>query len=312
MDKILIILSIIIIIFIILSIIISFLILIIGFKRSKKLEMVPIGNKLFKKYVPEMAEEKAWFLSQDYQEFTISSSDGIKLVAKYLAHKNPKGTLLLMHGHRGSGLRDFSCIIKFYYSLGYNLLLPDQRAHGKSGGNYITFGIKERFDCYQWIKYINSNLDNNLPIFLDGVSLGATTVLMTLGFDLPSNVKGVIADSGFTSPFEIIRHVLNKIAMLPSFPILYITKGLVKVFANIKMDEYSTINALNINKIPLLLVHGTNDHLVPPWMSAENFDACPVDKELYMIDNAGHGMSYLVDRGKCQRALINFLDKYGK
>ena len=93
---------------------------------------------------------------------------------------NARATLLYFHGYRGTSA-DFCFCIRFFHSRGFNVLLPDQRAHGRSGGKYICFGVKERFDCLDWIKFAGETLAQGLPVVLDGISMGCTTVLLCDG-----------------------------------------------------------------------------------------------------------------------------------
>lgn len=130
--------------------------------------------------------------------------NNIPLHAELLEAENAVGTVLLMHGYRGTGLSNFAAVFRFYHEHRYNIVVPDERACGKSGGSYVTLGVKESRDCKCWTEWIEKEYGQALPIFLDGISMGATTVLMATVLGLPENVRGVIADCGFTSPWEIV------------------------------------------------------------------------------------------------------------
>lgn len=254
---------------------------------------------------------REWFLAQNPQEVSITSYDGLKLYGTYLPHRDARGTILLMHGFQSNGLHDFACIFKTYYNLGFSLLVPDQRAMNRSEGKYLTFGVRERFDCRDWVRFINTLSDvSEKPIVLNGVSMGSTTVLMSLGLELPNNAACVIADCGFTSPRDIFRHVLHQYFSLPPFPILYLSGLMTRLFAGFKIGEYSTLDALQNNKIPVLFIHGSADNFVPAVMSQQNFNACTCEKDIFIADGAGHGMSYVIKRKECEEKLFAFLDKY--
>ena len=134
------------------------------------------------------------------------SYDGKLLHAIYLPKKDAKGTILLFHGYKSCWQIDFGLVLPYYYdTLGYSLLLVDQRAHGSSQGKYLTFGVRERLDVLSWATYMGQKLGQNAPLILGGLSMGATTVLLSSCFDFPANVRAVIADCGFTSPYEIAK-----------------------------------------------------------------------------------------------------------
>ena len=234
----------------------------------------------------------------------IRSSDNLKLRGRWLPSDQSLGTILLFHGYRSCPLADFSVIIPFYHGLGYNLLLVDQRSHGKSEGKFITFGIREHEDVLKWINWHNENI-GRMPVFLGGMSMGATTVLMASGEDLPDNVMGVSADCGFTDPYEIISNVMKK-AHMPAFPLLNITGLFTRAFAGFGLREYSTTQAMKSCRIPVLMIHGTEDHFVPCEMSKRAFEACGTEKQLILVEGASHGTSYLTDQPRCQSALENF------
>ena len=235
----------------------------------------------------------------------IRSKDGLKLRARWLPADRAVGSILLFHGYRSCSIADFSVIIPFYHSLGFNLLLVDQRSHGKSEGKFITFGIKEHDDVLRWIDWHNESV-GNLPVYLGGMSMGAATVLMAAGRDLPGNVKGVCADCGFTDPYEIVGRIMRS-QRIPPFPLLDIAGIYTKVFAGFGLREYSTLTAMKNCRIPVLLIHGLSDDFVPCEMSKRAFEACVAEKQLILVENAGHGTSYLTDPERCQTALKTFL-----
>jgi fermentation-respiration switch protein FrsA (DUF1100 family) len=297
--------------FVILLLLFSVLIFYFAFIRSSKLEKKGFILKKLKPYQEQIDNGTRWFLTQNYQDVSLTSFDNLTLFARLL--KNPKaiGTIILVHGHRGSSLRDFSCVFQYYYNLGYNILIPEQRAHGRSQGKFITWGIKEKYDCLAWIEFVNQEFDSNLPIFLSGVSMGASTVLMALSLPLPANVKGIISDCGFTSPYRLLKNILNSL-FIPAIPVLLVVAYYAKVFIGIDIRKESTLEAMKTGNIPILFIHGADDTLVPSWMSVENFNAYQNNKELYVIDHADHGMSYLVAKEKCEQVLKVFLNKYQK
>ena len=263
-----------------------------------------------KPYAQEIRSGAHWFTEQSPQKVEIISYDGLKLVGYFLRNPHAKGTILLFHGYRSSGFHDFGCIFQFYYELGYSILSATQRAHGESEGKYICFGIKERFDCEKWVQFLITQMGPKHPIFLNGLSMGSSTVLMATGLPLPSNVKGVIADCGFTSPWEEFRQVLKLNFHIPSRPILDAANLISKVVAGFGFRDYSTLEALKTNRLPILFVHGEADTFVPHRFTLQNYEACRSEKYLVSVPGATHGISYLVDTPKCQAAIREFLQRY--
>jgi len=280
-------------------------------KKSEEYKPVIDTNSGLEKYRDEIEAGKAWKRSQPFETVYIRSFDKLRLAAEFLPVQDAKGTVIMVHGYRSSAEHDFSCIMRDYYEKGYNLLLVHQRAHGLSEGEYITYGVKESRDITDWARWIEGHLGEDKDIFLNGVSMGATTVLLASGLDLPSNVRGIIADCGFTSAREIFKHVMKIKYHAPGFPIIGIADRISKKKAGFGFKECDTKKALSRNRIPVLFIHGTSDDFVPVRMTIENYEACSAEKEILLVEEAGHAMSYLTDREECMRTLDGFFEKYG-
>lgn len=285
-------------------------------------------------------EDTEWFLAQNPQLIQINSFDGLKLVAYNLPKENALGTIILMHGYHSEPFREYACLARYYYNLGYNVFLPYQRTHGNldgvhSEGEFITFGVKERYDLRDWILKANEIYGETNPLFLQGISMGCATTLMTLGFDLPSNIHGVIADCGFTTPYEIIWKVLTEDKKIPTAKlIIQIGNFLTNKIAGFDMNEYSTYEALaknrsRENQIPILFIHGNKDEYVPFEMSKKNFGSCLVsftniaegavvpipnpqaDKySFYEVQNSPHAIENFIDREQYEKRVADFLDSH--
>lgn len=263
------------------------------------------------KYKDEIDAGRAWKRSMPFETVYIRSFDKLRLAAEFLTAPDAKGTVILAHGYRSSAEYDFSCAMQYYYEKGYNLLLVHQRAHGLSEGEYITYGVKESRDITDWARWTEGHIGEDKDIFLAGVSMGATTVLMASGLDLPSNVRGIIADCGFTSPRDIFKYIMKKNYHAPSFPLVNMAERVSKKKAGFGFKDADTRKALaRNNRIPVLFVHGGGDEFVPIWMTIENYEACNADKEILLVEGAEHAMSYLTDREAYTEALDEFFAEH--
>lgn len=247
--------------------------------------------------------------SLPHKTLKTTSHDGLTLYADLIEHESPKATILMFHGYRSAGSNDFSCATEFYYSLGFNLLIVDQRSHGRSEGKYIGFGALERFDCQKWAQVISELYGKELPIIITGVSMGASTVLMASSLPLPVNTVAIIADCGFTSPHDIIAHVIKKSYRIAPCVILPGMNIWSKILAGYSFKEISTCKALEKNTLPVLFIHGLDDDFVPSYMSKRAFQCCKAKKEIILVKGAGHGESYLIDSERCQNTLKAFLEE---
>ena len=255
---------------------------------------------------------KEWLMQRDMEHITIKSRDGLTLHGDYVAADEPSDTLVItFHGYTGSGLSDCASISTFFLKKGCDCLIVDNRAHGKSEGKYIGFGILDRYDCLEWVKYAVTRFGKRKKIILYGVSMGASTVLMAAGFpQLQENVAAVISDCAFTSPYDVFSHILKRDYKLPPFPIMNINDSLCRQKAGYGFSDYSTITAVEHTSCPILFIHGMEDNFVPTWMSRKNYEACVSGKELLLVPNAGHAASYYENVSLYENAVSNFLDKY--
>ncbi len=249
----------------------------------------------------------------------MTSYDGLKLKAiLWEAEKaDCRGSILLMHGFHSAPLREFATLALFYHELGLNVVMPYQRAHGLSEGKYLTFGIKERYDCHDWIVKINSLYGEDSPVFVSGISMGGATVTMSAGLELPPNVRGIIADCGFTAPYEIIRWTaVNAKHIWPGVADIMITslEWYCEHFAGFSLKEYSTYKAMNSTNLPFLFITGTKDETVPCEMTMSSFmlykQRCPDKTKIVFFEDGPHAISYLMDEAKYKKEVKNFIEKY--
>ena len=229
-----------------------------------------------------------------HKEFSIVSHDGLKLYGKYYEYKKGAPIELMFHGYRGSAERDLCGGVQRCFSLERNVLIVDQRTSGKSEGNVITFGIKESKDCLLWIDLLISQFGKDVKIILTGISMGASTVMIASGYDLPENVIGVLADCGFSEAKKIIKKVITQLKLPATILYPFVRLGAL-LFGRFNLEETSAIEAMEKCKVPVIFFHGEQDDFVPCSMSGECFNACKSRKQFVSVKGAGHGLSYLVD-----------------
>jgi len=231
-----------------------------------------------------------------YEEVWIESFDGVKLFGKYYETVPGAAVQIMFHGYQSIAEIDFCGGMPFALGEGYNVLLVDQRAHGKSGGKCLTFGVKERYDCLAWINYAIARFGKDTKIALYGMSMGAATVMMAAGLPLPENVRGVVADCGYTSPADILKKVLRD-RHYPVWLVYPLIRLGGRIFGGFDTEEASALEAMSHCSVPVLFIHGEDDDFVPCYMSKENYKVCTAEnKQLLTFSGAGHALSYFLDK----------------
>ena len=270
---------------------------------------IPPGE-IYEEFKDEMV---AWIKNSrnlSYKCLEIKSFDGLTLRGKYYECQKGAPVELLFHGYRGNAERDMSGGIERCFAMGRNALLIDQRASGESDGHIITFGIKEHRDCLAWIDFAIEYFGKDVRLILTGISMGASTVAMASGKELPKNVESVLADCGYTSPKEIIKKVLKQIHM-PTFIFYPLIKLGAKLIGGFDLESYSPIEAMKNSHVPVIFIHGEEDDFVPCEMSDKMYEQCAsMYKKLVKIKRAGHGLAFPCDKEKYLDALRNFEAEY--
>lgn len=247
------------------------------------------------------------------KEYDITSTRGDRLHG-YLVetNKDSKVYVLCIHGYRHTdGGFEFGRHSEIYINKGYNLFLIDHQAHGKSEGKYISFGQYEHLDCLKWINFMLSEFGEDIQIILQGQSMGAaTTYLLAAHKDLPSNVKLVVADCGYTSFDKELVHCAPGPKWLGNILVVFVNLYL-KIFRKIDLKKTNALEAAKKITLPTLIVHGKEDMFVPTYMGQELYEACGAeDKMLLLIDKAKHARSIALDPKAYEEAVTKFTNKY--
>ena len=275
-------------------------------KPSEEEYPIPEGE-IYEPYREQMVAWMKETWEMPHEDMEIVSFDGLVLRGKYYECV-PGGPIELMfHGYRGNADRDLCGGVQRCFALGRNTLIVDQRACGTSDGHVITFGIHESNDCHRWIAHLIKRFGPDVKIILTGISMGASTVMLAAGRELPEQVVGVLADCGYTSAQDIIKVVIEKMKLPPKLAYPFVKLG-AKRFAHFNPDSDSPLEAMKRCKVPVMFIHGEDDDFVPCDMSRRNFEACAAPKKLFTVPGAGHGLSILVDKPGYMREIREFFD----
>lgn len=258
----------------------------------------------------EVEADVNWLIKDsNYIDTYITSSDNLKLHAYEVKNENKTDKwAIVVHGYTSEG-KLLSSKAKHLYNMGYNVLVPDLRSHGSSEGDYIGMGWDDRLDIIDWINYIVKNNPNS-EIALHGTSMGSATVLMVSGEKLPSNVKAIVADCGYTSVYDEFSYQLKQLFNLPAFPIMNFSDVVTHIRAGYCLNDASAINQVKKSTTPILYIHGDKDDFVPYYMMDELYNATNSEKEKLTIEGGEHANSDLVNPKIYWSTVNSFLEKY--
>ena len=279
--------------------------------RGRTEPLTPPQEEQYLRHEPHMSELISLIRSIPYERIEITAHDGTRLVGRYIHVRDGAPLQIQCHGYRGGPSRDFSGGNKLAREMGHNTLLIEQRAHSESGGRTITFGIRERHDCLDWVRYAVSRFGADTRILLVGVSMGAATVLMASALDLPPQVCGIIADSPYSSPYAIIRKVCGETGLPPAPSMPLVCLG-ARLYGGFSLRAVSAIEAVRHATVPLLIIHGEDDRFVPCDMSREiavSAAQAGRDVTLYTVKDAGHGISFIEEPEGYRQTVERFAER---
>ena len=253
-----------------------------------------------------------WIKQSVTDSVCIQSNDGLRLHASLINAENAKGVVIIFHGYRSFGARDFCLQLPMLHEAGYHIMLVDQRSHGESEGKYICYGTKEHKDALLWRKKASEIYGKDIPIALFGLSMGAATVLMASGEieKDDTQVKCVVADCPFYDAYEIIKHVLWKYNKIYPQPIIHFVKFWARFLADFNMNSPSCAEKAKKSSLPFLIFHGKEDKFVPTDCSVRLANELGDRAKLVLIDEARHAEAVYYNKELYKNELLGFLAKY--
>ena len=225
-----------------------------------------------------------------FKELEVTSFDGLKLKG-YLLEGDPKEVVICVHGYKSRPELDFCDKLKIYQDRGSTVLLLHDRAHGNSEGRYLGFSELDRFDVAKWVDLLNGMYDEP-RIYLHGVSMGGATVIHCADMGL-KNVRGIIDDCGFNSILGISKALIVDMYHIPYFPIGYAAWLWSLLLAKVSFNKSIGEDCVRRSGVPIIFIHGKEDHFVPTWMSEKMYEACTAPKELLLVEGCGHAAAYM-------------------
>lgn len=270
-------------------------------------------EKSYTRYVENNLFDEALYNSASKEDITLKSFDGLNLTSTLIMNENPTNKfIILVHGvsicYVGS-LKYFD----IFYKNGFNVLIVNQRRHGKSEGKYSTYGFYEKYDVNMWIEYLKSRFGNDIILGLHGESMGAGTVMETI--PLNDSIKFVIEDCGYSNfheliGFQITHAYKNRLVRKILRPSLIFANFFMKTKAKFSMKKIVPIDIVSSTSLPMMFIHGKEDYFVPWYMAVDLYKAKTKGyKELYLVEGAKHAEALEVNKILYEKKIMTFIEK---
>lgn len=278
-------------------------------KVSKKYILRSVTNEARIEEIKDNIEGEKW-LKDFSKEIDIISKDNLKLHGYVVLNpiKKSKIWVILAHGYMGRAY-EMAKYAKKFVEMGYNTLLVDLRAHGKSEGKYIGMGWKDRLDILKWIEKI-CQYETDSKIILYGASMGAATMMMTIGENLPENVKICIEDCGYSSVERQFKMLLKTLKPYIAEYLMIAASCVAKLKVGYNFGEASSLKQIKKSDIPILFIHGDKDKFVRYEMLDELYEEANIPKEKLVIENAGHVESSKKNPKLYWKTIKKFIEEY--
>lgn len=269
---------------------------------DEKLEKASLKSDYYDDFRSAIVEKRLKMEQLPNERVYIDAFDGIKLSARYY-DRGYSRAVVFFHGARSIPWNSFGIIGDRFLSLGYNVLLVDMRAQGKSEGRYMSYGNLESRDVLSWIKWFDNKPIDRLLLY--GSSMGSSAIAYASDKISSDKVKGLVLDCGYSSAKDLQRFILRNCNV--PYGIVYGGYLLGKYLAKAEMSEKAAEH-LKRNKIPTLFIHGTDDTVVPVCQGKENFDACGGYKEFIKVNGAGHTVALYKGGEAVKQKVCDFAD----
>ena len=272
------------------------------FKRqsAEAMRKGALTDAYYDKYRDEIITAAKRMEELPFKRVSCLSVDGLTLSARYY-YNTGKKIVVFCHGVHTLPWNNFGVIGDDFWNAGYDILLIDERAHWQSEGKFITYGSYEGDDILCWVKYLKQFEVERIVLY--GISMGATSIALISDKIEDERVKAMVLDCGFTSLFDLERHITDR-NHIP----FWLTSGAFSMgtfFGKLRPKE-KTQNHLSKTHIPALFLHGRTDSVVPHEHSVLSYEACASKKELIIVENAGHTVASVCGGDETRKKILKF------
>lgn len=256
-----------------------------------------------------LSETAAWIETVKREKIYADTIDGYRLVAEEFPERTSETWVLLLHGYTG-WKEEMYQFAYWYQKQGYAVLVPDLRCQGESEGDFIGMGWTDHYDCQLWIEHILEE-SPNAKIVLHGQSMGAATALIMAGSpEASDHIKAVVSDSAYTTAYEMFGDKITEWFHLPA--VLFVDSACVmlRLRGGYDLRDASPLRAVEGSRVPILFIHGDEDKMIDVNMSYELYDAAVCEKELFIVEGAGHAQAQDKDPEAYYGRIEDFLSRY--
>lgn len=280
--------------------------------ERQSLQGMTVSGTVYTNKAAEKTKVKEWLDKVKREKITLETDDQKVLVARKIVAKGDSDKwVVVLHGYNGS-MEDVYDIAMHYADEGYNILMPDLRAHGESEGSLIGMGWLDRLDVINWIDVI---LEENASaqVVIHGIDIGAETALMLSGEPVKDSIKAIVAEGAYTSAWDAVQPEYEiRHEKLPVFPFMHMMNPVMKVWAGYSLKEADAVKQVSSSRIPILLIRGQNDTYSTGDMMKQLDQAIASEHEVYTVPSGSHEDCRYADPDNYYNRTFEFVGRYVK
>lgn len=256
-----------------------------------------------------LSETAAWIETAKRNKIYADTTDGYRLTAAEFPERTGETWVLLLHGYTG-WKEEMYQFAYWYQKQGYAVLVPDLRCQGESEGDFIGMGWTDHYDCRLWIEHILQE-SPDAKIILHGQSMGAATALIMAGSpEVSKHIRAVVSDSAYTTAYEMFGDKITEWFHLPAALFVDSACVMLRLRGGYDLRDASPLKAVADSRVPTLFIHGDEDKMIDVAMSYELFEAAACEKELFIVEGAGHAQAQDKDPEVYYGRIEDFLSRY--
>ena len=258
---------------------------------------------------PHYAWSVATYPDLHLQEFRVRAADGIVLDGRFFPGEH-RSLIILASGY-GDTQDQMLPFAEFLHQAGFSVLTYNSRARIPSGGKYVTLGVFEQRDMLSVISYAIGRPDvDSSHVGVLGISMGGSVAVLSAATD--KRISAVVDDSGFSDAPRVIAASFEHFIHLPAFPFAPLTIAIADYRAGIDVNRVRPMDAIGrVSPRPLLIIHETNDSVVPTDNSLRNYAAAGQPKELWLVPGTGHAHAHTVAQSEYETRVTKFFKSAG-
>ena len=244
-----------------------------------------------------------------FANVSITARDGVKLEAWFRAQEGGN-CVMILHGI-GDSRRSSAGFAPMFLTAGYSVLTPDLRGHGTSGGDMVTYGLREKYDVLAWNTWLREHGCRRL--YGLGESMGAAILIQSAA--LTPEFSAIVAESAYSSLRSIAQERIGQMAgfspALIAPPILETSLVYARLRYGVVLSQVSPRESIRHAQAPILLIHGLADDRTPPWHSQALAEANQ-NAQLWLVPGARHTGAYATAPDEFQRRVLAWFAEHSE